>query len=140
MSELCEGISFDSSVKIKAVLGYGLAIFDSDLEYDRDNVGFCDIWEKVWEITENIEFLKFSNSRNVEIQKWQCEYSVQMWIVDKFTYVETTGFAPLGQLLPTDKSRIEEVKFELFRCLKEKTGWKADYDGDCEWGLTLFYE
>jgi len=31
--------------KTKAIIGYGLAIFDSDLNFDRDNIDFCDIWD-----------------------------------------------------------------------------------------------
>lgn len=126
--------------KTKAIIGYGLAIFDSDLNFDRDNIDFCDIWDKLWEITKDADFIKFSDSLNVSIKEWKCEDCTQMWIVDKLTYTETTSFAFLGQFIPIDKSKIEEVSFELFRRLKEETGWITSYDGDCEWGLHLYYE
>ncbi len=135
------GTCFAQGVQVKTVLGYGIAMFDCDLDYDTDNIDFCDIWDRLWDITETSNFQEFASSRGVSISEWKGEDCKQMWIVYNPIY-ETTGFAPLGQISEDVEARtaVETVRDELFRRLKESSAWSASYDAVPEWTLGLYYD
>ena len=137
-----EGCIFNTGVKIKAILGYGITMFDCNLDFERDSIDFCDIWEKLWDITKQSEFIEFCDLQEVMVREWKEEDCTQMWLVFKPYYIETTNLELFGQMEMEKANvikKIEEVKNKLFLLLEEQTGWKASYDDSPQWGLHLHY-
>lgn len=138
---LTNGAKYNGDVTLKAILGYGIPIFDCDLKFDHEEIDSCDIWEELWEITKSQKFEKFAKENSIHIGEWKCEDCTQMWIADAKCYVETSDFESLGQINhDTDCARrVTAAMAKLFAILKEKTGWEATYDAEPEWALHLYY-
>lgn len=135
-AETTNGIRIDTEVK--AVFGYGLALFDSNLNNPENGDS---VSEYLFEAVVSQEFLKFAEENKVYVTKWKEEDCEQVWLVDGKTYVETTShsFIDKKQLKPNDKS-VVYVYEKLRNIIKEKHDFDIGETFELEWMLHLYYD
>ena len=80
-----------TNIDITAKLGYGIAIFDSDICYDADT------WSEdqqatprmvAFDIAFSDDFANFAKTKGVLIKEWIGEDCKQIWIVEEKCYFE----------------------------------------------------
>jgi len=136
---------FVEGTKISAKIGYGIALFDCDIQPIDKDKDWGDLTNILYEIAfENKEFKVFAKERGCLIKEYKAEDQQQIWIVSASNWAETDSTAFLGRI-ELDKDTVDKSLQEVLKELISRTSSafgdeiKID-DYQPEWILHLYYD
>jgi len=137
-------VSFCNNAKVTCKLGFGIAIFDSDLPSSPNAFLTCDGFTTIseyicCEITKDQEVLDFAKSHDVIFDEWIAEDCRQLWIVDAKSYVQTSHSEIVDRQIRSYSIRgVMKVYYMISKKIREKFG-VAMPKRKPEWMLHLYY-
>ena len=148
-------VQFAQGVDVSARLGYGIALFDSDIsaEIRKEHTGedldesWFDMIEVLYEIAFNDEdFEKFAAEKNCVIQEYKEEDQRQIWIVSRPCWFETEShLEPVDFDFEINKNTIDASIQIVLKKLIEQAESICNcsisvYDYKPCWMLDLYYD